>query len=135
MTKKNTINNGEVENGAPLEDDFAKKKPANVVIHDVHGDVAGMEELRSQLHAHYQKEIEQVAKRLSDEYQGELDESLGKMEEEWEQQLERQKKRIRGEDCSTTAPAKESVPKPGASHGRYGGTDSNPSGQSFSRGS
>lgn len=91
LDEKNTINNGEVENGAPLEDDFAKKKPANVVIHDVHGDVAGMEELRSQLHAHYQKEIEQVAKRLSDEYQGELDESLGKMEEEWEQQLERQK--------------------------------------------
>lgn len=45
--EKNMINNGEVENGVFLEDDFVKKKFVNVVIYDVYGDVVGMEELRS----------------------------------------------------------------------------------------
>lgn len=87
---KNGIGNGEVESGTPREDDTYKKSVI-VVSHDGQDDTARTEELRSQLHAHYQQEIEQVAKKLSEEYQGELDESLGKIEEEWEQQLERQR--------------------------------------------
>lgn len=87
---KNEIGNGEVESSTSREDDNYKKSVI-VVSHDGLVDTARTEELRSQLHAHYQQEIEQVAKKLSEEYQGELDESLGKMEEEWEQQLERQK--------------------------------------------
>lgn len=85
------IDNGEVENGTPRENGILSMKSVIVVSHDGQSDSDGMEELRSQLHAHYQQEIEKVAKRLSEEYQGELDDSLSKMEDEWEQQLERQK--------------------------------------------
>ena len=86
------VHNGEVENaGADQEDGSMNVKSVIVLSHDGQSDTAGMEALRAELHAHYQQQIEQVAKRLSEEYQGELDESLSKMEEEWEQQLERQK--------------------------------------------
>jgi len=86
------VHNGEVENGgADREEGSMNVKSVIVLSHDGQSDTAGMEALRAELHAHYQQQIEQVAKRLSEEYQGELDESLSKMEEEWEQQLERQK--------------------------------------------
>lgn len=86
------VHNGEVENGGDdREEGSMNVKSVIVLSHDGQSDTAGMEALRAELHAHYQQQIEQVAKRLSEEYQGELDESLSKMEEEWEQQLERQK--------------------------------------------
>ena len=85
------MDNGEVENGIPRENGTANVKSVIVMSHDGKSDTSGVEELRSELHTHYQQQIEQVATRLSEEYQGELDDSLSKMEEEWEQQLERQK--------------------------------------------
>lgn len=85
------VHNGEVENGAEQADGSANVKSVIVLSQGGESDTSGMEALRTELHAHYQQQIEQVAKRLSEEYQGELDESLGKMEEEWEQQLERQR--------------------------------------------
>ena len=86
------VHNGEVENGGEdREEGSMNVKSVIVLSHDGQSDTAGMEALRAELHAHYQQQIEQVAKRLSEEYQGELDESLSKMEEDWEQQLERQK--------------------------------------------
>lgn len=86
------LDNGEIENDSPRENGNGNVKSVIVVSHDGKSDTAsGMESLRTELHAHYQQQIEQVAKRLSEEYQGELDDSLNKMEEEWEQQLERQK--------------------------------------------
>ena len=86
-----SVGNGEVENVSPRENGPANVKSVIVVSHDAETDTSGMEALRSELHAHYQQQMEHVAKRLSEEYQGELDDSLSKMEEEWEQQLERQK--------------------------------------------
>ncbi|XP_078360672.1 LOW QUALITY PROTEIN: uncharacterized protein LOC144645082 [Oculina patagonica] len=85
------VQNGEVENGGEQADGSANVKSVIVLSQGGEGDTSGMEALRTELNAHYQQQIEQVAKRLSEEYQGELDESLGKMEEEWEQQLERQR--------------------------------------------
>ena len=85
------MDNGEVENGTPREYGTVNVKSVIVMSHDGKSDTSGMEELRGELHTHYQQQMEQVAKRLSEEYQGELDDSLSKMEEEWEQQLERQK--------------------------------------------
>lgn len=85
------VQNGEVENGVDQVDSSANVKSVIVLRHDGESDTSGMEALRTELHAHYQQQIEQVAKKLSQEYQGELDESLAKMEEEWEQQQERQR--------------------------------------------
>lgn len=85
------MDNGELENDTPRENGTVNVKSVIVMSHDGKSDKSSIEELRSELHTHYQQQIEQVAKRLSEEYQGELDDSLSKMEEEWEQQLERQK--------------------------------------------
>ena len=82
--------NGEVEEHRE-EDGSTNVKSVIDLSQNGESDTSGMEALRTELHAHYQQEIEQVAKKLSEEYQGELDDSLAKMEEDWEQQLERQK--------------------------------------------
>ena len=89
----NYVENVEINGPVLGNGDLVKAEESLTYIVDKENGIAPevLEEIKADLHGHYQQQIEQIVKKLQDEYQADLDENLGKMEEDWEQQFERQK--------------------------------------------